>query len=329
MPFERSYLFLDTNVYVQEAYRFRGTSLGKLSDLSRDDELRLVVPEVTRREVASRLREAAEEHVLKIEAALYSKIVGLMSKTDMKQLGLDIELDREAVVNRVAGTWDSYCDACNAESIPIASIDLPEVLASYFEVKPPFEKGRKRHEFPDGFAVSSLRAFASENTGRPIYVVSKDKGLLAAFGDDSRFRCHKELSEIFDEYNRHTEALSPSAHKLVEDNAEWIADAVADHLAANPHLYASEYRENRIHIESATVDIEDVNLVEIGLGRAVFDIGVSYYVDAEVMDMVRVAYDDYDWDVVSRRFSGQITAYVEIISNDSFTELLEIASVEV
>ena len=328
MPFERSYIFLDTSIYVQEGYRFQGKSLGKLIELSRDDELRLVVPEIIKKEVAYKLREVADEHVSKLALAIDSNIIGLISKKDRKRLRLDIELDKEAVVASIVETWNSYCTRCNAESVPISSIKLSEVLVSYFDVNPPFQKGRKRHEFPDAFAVSSLRSFAMKASRRPIYVVSKDNGLLEAFADDSRYRCHSDLSEILDDYNRHTEAMSPAAHKLIDENTEWIAEAISEQLQEKPHLYATEYRDDRIHIESVTVDLEDVHLVEIGLDRAAFDIGVFYHVDAYVQDMVRIGFDDYDWDIIPRHFDGTMTAYVDILSNEQFNDLTEIASVE-
>lgn len=328
MPFERSYIFLDTAIYVQEGYRFQENSLGKLAHLSHDDELKLVVPEIIKKEVAYKLREAAEEHVSKLERAADSNIIGLISESDRKRLRLDIKLDKDAVVASIGETWNFYCTRCNAASVPLSSINLQEVVTSYFDGNPPFQKGRKRHEFPDAFAVSSLRAFAMQASGRPIYVVSKDKGLLEAFSNDSRYLCREDLSEILDDYNRHTEAMSPAAHKLVEQNANWIGEVISEELQAQPHLYAPQYRDDRIHIERVTVDLEGVSLVEIGLDRALFGIGVAYHVEAQVQDMIPLAYDDYDWDIIPRYFDGTMTAYVEILSNEQFNELIEIASVE-
>lgn len=328
MPFERSYIFLDTSVYVQESYRFSGTSLGKLAGMSSDDELRLIVPEIIQQEVKYKLRETAEEHAAKIQTALDSNIIGLIGDKDKKLVGLDFQIDQEKLVESIVETWERFRVQCNAESISLASIDLQGVVASYFDAKPPFGKGRKRNEFPDAFAVASMVSFAEDNPGRPIYVVSRDNGMLEAFSNDSRFRCHKELSEVLDEYNRHTEALSPAAHALMEENVGWITDVIVDELHANPHLYASEYRDGRINIHNVSVDVYEMNLVEIGLGRAVFDVGLDYHVDAEVTDMVRIGYDDYDWDVIPRNFDGRMTVYLAVLTNSDFSEMNEIASIE-
>lgn len=328
MPFERSYIFIDTSVFVQEAFRFSGTSLGRLVGISSNDELRLVVPEIIKQEVAYRLRETAEEHVSKIQTALSSNIVRLISTEEKKLFGLDVELDTEKLVESIAGTWETFCTRCHARYIPLTSIDLPGVVASYFDAEPPFSKGRNRHEFPDAFAVASIFDFSTEEPHRPIYVVSADNGMLNAFSNDSRFRCHKGLSEVLDQYNRQTEALSPAAHNLMEENIEWISEVIVERLQEAPDLYAPEYRTDRIHIESVTVDVDEMNLVEIGLDRAVFDVGIIYHVEAEVIDMVRFGYDDYDWDVISRRFDGTMTAYLEMLTNSDFTELHEVASIE-
>lgn len=328
MSFERSYIFLDTSVYVQESYRFSGTSLGKLASMSSDDELRLIVPEIIRQEVTYKLRETAEEHAAKIQTALDSNIIGLIGDQDRKFVGLDFQIDQENLVESIVETWETFRARCNAEFIPLASIDLPSVVASYFDAKPPFGKGRKRSEFPDAFAVASMVSFAEDNPSRPIYVVSRDNGMLEAFCNDSRFRCHRELSEVFDEYNRHTEALSLAAHALVEKNVAWITEVIVDALHANPSLYASEYREGRISIHNVSVDVYEMNLVEIGLDRAVFDVGLDYHVDAEVVGIVRIGYDDYDWDGISHSFDGRMTVYVEVLTNSDFSELNEIASIE-
>ncbi|WP_339118752.1 PIN domain-containing protein [Halomonas sp. BMC6] len=328
MPFERSFIFLDTSVYVQESYRFSGTSLGKLVGMSSDDELRLIVPEIIQHEVTYKLRETAEEHAAKIESALDSNIIGLIGDKAKKLAGIDFQIDQEKLVESIVETWEKFRVRCNSESVPLASIDLPGVVASYFDAKPPFGKGRKRNEFPDAFAVSSMVSFANDNPGRPIYVVSRDEGMLEAFRNDSRFRCHKELSEVLDEYNRHTEALSPAAHALMEENVDWITEVIVDELHTNPSLYALEYRDDRISVQGIFVDVYEMNLVEIGLDRAVFDVGLDYRVNAEVTDMVRVGYDDYDWDVIPRNFDGRITVYVEVLTNSDFSELNEIASIE-
>ncbi|WP_067564249.1 PIN domain-containing protein [Halofilum ochraceum] len=328
MTFERSYIFLDTSVYVQESYRFSGTSLGKLAGMSSDDELRLIVPEIIQKEVTYKLRETAEEHAAKIQTALDSNIIGLIGEKDKKMAGLDFQIDQEMLVARIVETWERFCTRCNAEAIPLASVNLQGVVASYFDAKPPFGKGRKRNEFPDAFAVASMVSFAENNPRRPIYVVSRDNGMLEAFRNDSRFRCHKELSEVLDEYNRHTEALSPAAHALMEKNVDWITEVIGDELHANPSLYASEYRDGRVSVQDISVDVYEMNLVEIGLDRAVFDVGLDYRVYAEVIDMVRVGYDDYDWDVIPRNFDGRMTVYVEVRANSDFSELNEIASIE-
>ena len=328
MTFERSYIFLDTSVYVQESYRFSGTSLGKLVGMSSDDELRLIVPEIIQKEVTYKLRETAEEHTAKIQTALASNIIGLIDEKNKKLAGLDFQIDQEKLVGSIVETWERFCVRCSAETIPLAGINLPNVVASYFDAKPPFGKGRKRNEFPDAFAVASLVSFAEDNPGRPIYVVSGDNGMLEAFRNDSRFRCHKELSEVLDEYNRHTEALSPAAHALMEENIDWITEVIVDELNANPGLYASEYRDGRISVQDISVDVYEMNLVEIWLDRAVFDIGLDYRVYAEVTDMVRIGYDDYDWDVIPRNFDGRMTVYVEVLTNSDFSKLNEIASIE-
>lgn len=328
MSFKRSYIFLDTSVYVQESYRFSGTSLGKLADISNEDELRLVVPEIINKEVACRIREIAEEHTAKIENALDSNILGLIGAKEKKLAGLDFQIDQQKLVQSIVETWEKFCVRCNAESVALAKIDLTGVVASYFDGKPPFGKGRKRNEFPDAFAVASMVQFAADYPDRPIYVVSRDNGMLEAFSNHPRFRCYKELSEVLDDYNRHTEALSPAAHQLIEENVDWINNVIVDQFNTDPSLYASEYREDQIQIQSVSVDLDEINLVEIGLDRAVFDVGINYHISAEVMDMVRIGYDDYDWDVIPRDFYGKMTAYVEVLTNGDFSELYEIVSIE-
>lgn len=328
MPFEHSYVFLDTSVYVQEAYRFSGKSLGKLVGLSSDDELRLIVPEIIGQEVEFRLREIAEEHVGKVKNALNSNILALVGDKDKGLFGLDVDPDKEKIVGSITEAWSTFCERCKAESVSLASVDLSSVVASYFHAKPPFGKGRKRNEFPDAFAVASIRAFAEATPGRPIYVVSRDNGMLEAFSGDSRFMCHKDLSEVLDEYNRHTETLSPAAHDLMEENVDWISEVIVDELQSNPTFYTSEYQHDRICVQSVIVDVGEMNLVEIGLDRAVFDVGVRYHVEAEVTELVRVGYDDYDWDIIHRCFDGEVTAYLEVLTNGDFSELIEIASVE-
>lgn len=107
------------------------------------------------------------------------------------------------------GQIDEYIRTIGIEVVPATgAVDVTgELLRRYFAVEPPFEgKEKKKHEFPDAFALLSLEAFAKKRN-KLLLCISPDQGWREFAVHSDALVCVPDLDEalsLFNQSGRHT-----------------------------------------------------------------------------------------------------------------------------
>lgn len=169
---------IDTNVYRNSGFRFRGqfkSALGTLKGLN----IVLLVPEVWRREL--------ESHTLDWMSGKLSEAKRILQMSDWarpSQVAAADDLNRllaeENASSATRRLLDEHDSACRTVHLPTAWEAGARVLDDYFAARVPFEPtGDKKSEFPDAFALVTLERWC-EKAGRQVIVVTEDQGCLAA-----------------------------------------------------------------------------------------------------------------------------------------------------
>lgn len=146
---------------------------------------KFVMSSVILREIERHLTESAEKSKEVLEKAL-SEVVLPWQLEPHNKAEIESKLFSDRTPVSVAkARIAAFIDETGAETVkPGLGADIDAVFDAYFDSKPPFGKSeRKRHEFPDAFALRSLEEWAkSRNT--TLLAISKDKD-WAAFAESS------------------------------------------------------------------------------------------------------------------------------------------------
>jgi hypothetical protein len=217
------FVFIDTQAFRKARFDWSGRLLSRLVELAREGQLRLLVTDVTVREVKSQLREVLAE-----ANASLTKHAGLL-----QQLGASLAVDRvrdgSTALGTLEGAFDQFLQDSKAINIPSIS-DVTDVLDDYFARRPPFST-KKKAEFPDAISIASVRLWCKQKSATA-YIVSEDGDLRACCSESgplfhaesiidiiSHATVSQQLHEALEEALKGSEYLSSRLAEKIEESA--------------------------------------------------------------------------------------------------------------
>lgn len=168
--------FIDSQVYIQEHFNF--SEKGKFEMLKKHinkGRIRILTSDIVCKEVERKITERVENAKSSINGLQKSLAFVKCHESGKFNPSKDLELDWDSILEQAIGTFHQYLKELNVTHLDSETINLPEVISDYFEGRSPFNKAKKKSEFPDAFNISMLKHFASSH--RNVYCVSGDKDL--------------------------------------------------------------------------------------------------------------------------------------------------------
>ena len=289
---------IDTNIFDCNSLNLEGGMLGQLTQF-KGGSAKLVFSEIVVQEVRKHLvdktREAGNKLTSAIKNAVRQKVV---SEDDGKQLNKIVESfppHEDVVENRI----NAFIEATGADIVPADSVDIKDLIKSYFSSLSPFDKtGGKKNEFPDAIALLSLEKWAKRNQQK-ILAISCDKGWGEFASNSEWVDVEKDLAFALARFQEHAEAALAFVSRLVSglvsekqpDMMEHIVDYVARKVSSRS-VYAKassayDYElEEPVELEYENLsflkheDDYDIDIVQTGKDLIVARIGLSISVKA-------------------------------------------------
>jgi hypothetical protein len=166
---QTEYVFIDTEALRRARFDWNGKALSKLVQFAKEGHLRLLMTDITKREVCNHLQEglieaanAAKKHASVLEQLEAGSIIAILS-------------DRGAFT-KLETAFETFLKATKAIDVPTAAT-MDGIFSDYFARRPPFSE-KKKAEFPDAVVIASLRAWCVKRNAKA-YVVSGDPDLKA------------------------------------------------------------------------------------------------------------------------------------------------------
>ena len=159
-------LYIDTQVFVQNGYRFDTQAFTHLLDTFVKGGIRLLIPEMMKRELLRKFDEQAIKAANDLIKANEAHPINSLSLIDLPPKD---ELESKCYQEMVR-QWETFKQHFIVEKLPLVG-DLDNVVDWYFKKEPPFSE--KPKEFPDAFILSALEHYHKEHRAN-IAVVSKD-----------------------------------------------------------------------------------------------------------------------------------------------------------
>lgn len=158
-----SAITIDTQIFDKYGCNLRYALLRKL-DQFRGGNISVLISEIVAGEIKSHIARDAAETLRALNSAVKShRKRWLLSEPDSTLPATFKTAEDPAAI--AAAQLAEYLEAIDGKILPATepATVAPEVLRRYFAADPPFEASeKKKHEFPDAFALLSLEAWAAQ-----------------------------------------------------------------------------------------------------------------------------------------------------------------------
>jgi hypothetical protein len=261
------YLFLDTQVFDTNAYDFQNKHFRQIRALAESDDVCLLMPEITRREIERHIATKAKDAHAALEKFRRSGFQKNLRVPPFDAIAKGTT--EETIRTELMEHFDEFCKAAKVMHLPAEGLDLAAVLDDYFGQKPPFGEGKKKSEFPDAFTAKILTAWCEKHSRQAI-VVSGD-------GDWAGVT-HPAL-EVLDNIARF---LDRFPDPIVANQIRTALRASAGFAKAlkkafeDLTFYDQDYDAEITDLETDEALIEDIYVIQIREGVATVDVDVHF-----------------------------------------------------
>ena len=163
-------LYIDTQVFRRNGYRFDTQAFTHLLDTFVKGGIRLLIPEMMEREL---LRKFDEQAIIATQVLIKAHKTHPIASLSLIEPSTEEELQSKCY-DEMVRQWETFKEHFIVEKLPIVG-NLDNVVDWYFKKEPPFSK--KPKEFPDAFILSALEHYHKEH-----------KANIAVVSDDGDFR---------------------------------------------------------------------------------------------------------------------------------------------
>jgi hypothetical protein len=303
---------LDTQVFIATGFGFNGKSFTALKKYLANGRLSLVMTEITIKEVKARIRQTAEEELVKHRTFVNAARALFNSSLAEVQIALK-KIDTETAAEDLCAQFDAFLAEAKTIILNITDLNSGDVLEKYFTSAPPFgNKKTKKHEFPDAFAIQALAEYAERNE-LPMFVVSGDQLFQDACETCSHLVPKKTISEVLDhvasddaqlaafvraETTKRIDQIKIEAKKEFEDRFYWVEDEGGDATVEIMRL-TSAYEPEILTIDKETATLQ-------------WRIAADYKADLSYDDSATASYDEGDLVYVEHR-DEEVEREVELV----------------
>lgn len=258
---------VDTSIFDRYGCNLGYAALRKL-DQFQGKHIRVLLSEVIEGEVVAHIRSAAAETQRALKTALKKHKLrwAITDQAPAVAAGLALAGTPAAEAQR---QMDDFVALLGAEIVSATDLDTiaPEVLRRYFAFEPPFEDSeKKKHEFPDAFALLSLEASAEEED-KLILCVSADNGWKDFAEASNRLVCIDDLDRALSLFNEADHAFADAVvTRLKAGTAPALLADIESSIQARLDDFdwmIDAHSPLQLDIEPLSAALQSVNLDEV------------------------------------------------------------------
>lgn len=280
------HVFVDTNIHVATKFNYEHRRFRRLRELANAGLVHVHETTVDLGEIRSRIHAAAE--VMADKLAEVQREGAILAHSQDANLRALVIPDRAGpIAGEMLQAFDRYRSAVGISTIPLSNTDNELVFARYFRDAPPFDEGKKKHEFPDAFIVATLERWCkTERT--ELYVVSSDGGVRNGASSTTELKPLRSLEEFL--------------NLVVQEEHHDIAVRAFNWLSANrsnlERSFSGHFQGMGFYLEDYEGDVENIEVKEMRLSRPllieVTGDRLAFQVPAEVSYLADASYDDHN-----------------------------------
>ncbi len=284
-------LSLDTQVFVATAYGFGSKAFLSLKNHFASGRLRLVMTDITVREVHARIKQSVAEELVhqrtfvNKSAALFNSSIAAVKMSLTK-------FDPDDVAQDLSKQFDQFLKDTKATIIETDELSLGDVFDKYFKREPPFGNAEtKRNEFPDAFAIKALAEWAEEHDLQ-MFVVSKDELFQQACVEYPQLLSKGTISEVLDHVSSDDEQLAEFLRTETLKREKEIGIEVKKEFEDRYYYVEDEDGDAEVHLKTLKL-IAPPEIIEINKEEAALQVEfeAEYKADLSYSDSSNAIYD--------------------------------------
>jgi hypothetical protein len=332
-------IFIDTVIFRNEKFLI-GARMKGLLRLCKEGHFRLILPKITVNEIKAQYKKvckvAWDEHTHLMKDR---KLDVLRNFSDG-----DTHLEKLPSFPKLASEFNDKLDAeladVEALILDYPIMDLSDLLDDYFNNRYPFNRGDKKHEFPDAIALKQLEKWCEDNKQTCI-VLSTDKDLINF--SSKHLDVRPDYSSYLDSYLKLINPKIMTCFYIIYKDSEssvdgeiktWLDDTLNDSLT---------YDTNSFEIHDISINKAEILDREYQITGVVDDkiyleimVRIGIDVDLEVDDEDNSIYDSEDkvmiflgttHENIQDEIEVPIKAFLRIESEDDFEDEIEIEQI--
>ena len=272
-------VFIDTSVFEGQHFNFESAAFVGFVDAVKSQNIPVLMPDPTRREVSSHITKRSIEALEALEKA--SRKAPFLRKWSGFPTLKPSQIEQWQVQRIAREEWGKFLGSVETVSLDYSGVQISSIMDWYFNGVPPFGPGSKRKEFPDAFTIAILLKFA-QSRGQVIAVVSADQDMKTAcarYPELLSFSTLPELTELLllgDAQVDATRAAVLSDLSLLEDEVMETCrrKIVFVHPRVGYDLASSEI---------TGLTLENVRLVSLGQNQCTVTFEVNLEAEHEIV----------------------------------------------
>ena len=304
-------IFIDTSIFDEQNYNFSSASMSAFLEVVKDQNMILLLPDPTRREIERHIEERSEEVIKVLEnAKRRSPFLMKWEKWPFKSRDDSVVFQLRKIAN---DELNEFLTHFKVENLGYDGVSLHEVMNWYDGKWAPFGIGKKRKEFPDALALAALISYARNNK-ISIAVVSNDKGFEEAccrYTELLYFSSLSALTESMLLVDKRVEEVK----KVIENDPILIVEKIKEEFADRWFGHEDDYEADVEDIEVDDVTINEIRVIHLGENEATiaFEASVDYsaYVRMDDHDTASVDSSE-DFYMVLQEYRGTVQDCTEI-----------------
>ncbi|MCK8077298.1 PIN domain-containing protein [Vibrio sp. 1CM2L] len=291
-------VFIDTQSFMQQGFRFDSGVLKKLSKLGEYSLINIYISEIVKGEVESKLNDKSDQII--ISKNRFTKDLAFIESGVPNELAEALkDFNDKLIQDQVHAGWNLFLFQSNVTVLDADQCSVKELVSRYFGAKFPFSEGKKKDEFPDAISLLSLQAWLDANE-QQVYVISGD-GDLIGYCEISE-QCHslKTISEFLEIYNQAEQLLTSVVHECIDKDLSWIEEVVSEEFMNSGFVFEGRNYAEVTRVGINRINIDDIHVIEVDDHNAYVSLQVSFNISADISG------EDYEhaiWDGVDKEYA--------------------------
>lgn len=209
-------VFLDTQVFDSAGFNLDSKNFAALTKHLESKRLKLLLTDITRSEIASRIEKNVRKDVEAHDKLKKSARV-IHKSADPKIAPIFDDLDPVGISGELNSVVKAFLDKYEIETLDATEGDTKSVFEKYFAGEPPFgDASNKKSEFPDAFVIQALEQWIEDND-EDLFVVTGDELFATACAANPRIHVKDTLAALLDHVASDEDAVANFIRQKLKD----------------------------------------------------------------------------------------------------------------